>query len=50
MGKKSVEAVNEYKQSGYVSEIYIIDTQLATKETLDSFNGEGGDGNAKKDE
>ena len=42
VGKKSVEAMNEYEETGYVSEIYLIDADIATKENLDSFDVEGG--------
>ncbi len=34
MGRYSVEAMNEYMETGYVSEIYLIDTNLVTKENL----------------
>ena len=43
MGKYAVEAINEYKESGYASEIYMIDTQLIDSTNLDSSTMEGGD-------
>ena len=43
MGQYSVRALNEYKESGYVSEIYLIDTSLVTKESLHASQQEGGD-------
>lgn len=43
MGRRSIEAMNEYKESGYVSEIYLIDTDLVSKDNLDTSDLEGGD-------
>ena len=43
MGQYSVRALNEYKESSYVSEIYLIDTSLVTKESLQTSDVEGGD-------
>ena len=43
MGRRSIEAMNEYKESGYVSEIYLIDTDLVSKDNLDTSDIEGGD-------
>lgn len=43
MGRRSIEAMNEYKESGYVSEIYLIDTDLVSKDNLDTSDFEGGD-------
>ena len=43
MGEYAVEAINEYKESGYASEIYMIDTQLIDSTNLDSSDMEGGD-------
>jgi len=43
MGRCSIEAINEYKEMGYVSEIYLIDTEIITKENMDSLGGMGGD-------
>lgn len=43
MGRRSIEAMNEYKESGYVSEIYLIDTDLVSKDNLDTLDLEGGD-------
>lgn len=43
MGRKSVDALNEYLESGYVSELYMVDTTLADTENLDSFQIEGGE-------
>ena len=43
MGRSSIEAMNEYKESGYVSEIYLIDTDLVSKDNLDTSDLEGGD-------
>ena len=43
MGQKSVEALNEYLESGYVSEFYMIDSKQADAENLDSFETEGGE-------
>ena len=45
LGKTAVSALNEYKESGYVSEIYLIDTQIADYNNINSFDTEGGDGN-----
>lgn len=44
LGKTAVRAMNEYKDSGYVSEIYIIDTKIANFNNIRSFEVEGGDG------
>lgn len=35
IGSYCIEALNEYRQTGYVSEYYSVDTQLITKEILD---------------
>ena len=43
MGEFAVRALNEYKESGYVSDYNYIDTSLVTKESLDSAIQEGGD-------
>ena len=50
MGQYSVRALNEYKESGYVSEIYLIDTSLVTKESLHASEQEGGDADFEEDE
>ena len=50
MGQYSVRALNEYKESGYVSEIYLIDTSLVTKESLHASEQEGGDADVEEDE
>lgn len=42
MGQKSVDAINEYLESGYVSELYLVDTKQADADNLDSFITEGG--------
>ncbi|MBR6404322.1 MAG: substrate-binding domain-containing protein [Eubacterium sp.] len=43
MGQDSVRALEEYKESGYVSAIYLIDTTLITKDSLPTSEEEGGD-------
>ena len=43
MGQKSVDALNEYLESGYVSELYMVDTTLADTENLDSSDRRGED-------
>lgn len=50
MGQYAVEALNEYSDSGYASEMYLIDMNLATKDNLDSFEGEGGDSFVEEDD
>lgn len=43
LGLNAVKAIDEYKESGYVSEIYLIDTKLANSDNIASFNMEGGE-------
>ena len=43
MGRRSIEAMSEYKESGYVSEIYLIDADLVNKDNLSDLAPEGGD-------
>ena len=44
LGKTAVSAMDEYKESGYVSEIYLIDTKIANYDNIHSFDETGGDG------
>lgn len=44
LGKTAIKAMDEYKESGYVSEIYLIDTKLANYNNIRSFDSKGGDG------
>ena len=41
MGKQSVEALHEYNESGYVSEIYVIDEDIINSINIDSVAGGG---------
>ena len=41
LGIRSVKALNEYKESGYVSEMYLIDTLLVTKDNISDFSASG---------
>ena len=50
MGRVSVEALNEYRESGYVSEFYLIDASLVSAETLSGASEEGGQNDAQEDE
>lgn len=50
MGRYSVSALNEYLDSGYVSEIYQIDTSLVGEDDLSSDSAEGGQDDAEEDE
>ena len=50
MGRVSVEALNEYRESGYVSEFYLIDASLVSAETLSGASEEGGQDDAQEDE
>lgn len=40
MGTYCIEALNEYRQTGYVSEYYSVDTKLITKEIIDKEKSE----------
>jgi ribose transport system substrate-binding protein len=42
MGRYSVAALNEYRESGYVSELYFIDIKLLTAADVSADSGEGG--------
>jgi ribose transport system substrate-binding protein len=42
MGRYSVAALDEYRESGYVSELYFIDVSLVTAEDVSADSGEGG--------
>ena len=37
LGEKGVEALNEYRKTGYVSEYYAVDIQIITEENVASF-------------
>ena len=50
MGQNSIKALNEYRESGYASEIYLVNTKLVSKETLSNETVEGGDDNDEEDE
>ena len=41
LGIRSVKALNEYKESGYVSEMYLIDTLIVTKDNISDFSASG---------
>ena len=45
LGMNAVKAIDEYKDTGYVSEIYLIDTKLANSDNITSFEQQGGDEN-----
>ena len=42
MGRYSVAALDEYRESGYVSELYFIDVSLVTSEDVSADSEEGG--------
>ena len=42
LGHDCIEALNEYRESGYVSEFYLIDASLVSAETLSGASEEGG--------
>ena len=44
LGKTAVKALDEYKETGYVSEIYLIDTKIADYDNIQSFVEKEGDG------
>jgi ribose transport system substrate-binding protein len=50
MGRYSVSALNEYLESGYVSEIYLIDTSLVGADDLTPDSEEGGQDDVGEDE
>ncbi len=50
MGKYSVSALNEYLESGYVSDFYFIDTSLVSGDSSSSESGEGGETDAVEDD
>ena len=43
LGRTAVKAIDEYKESGYVSEIYLIDTKRINADNIASFYNEGGE-------
>ena len=42
MGRYSVAALDEYRQSGYVSDLYFIDVSLVTADDVSADSEEGG--------
>ena len=42
MGRYSIAALNEYRESGYVSELYFIDVSLVNADDVSADSGEGG--------
>ena len=50
MGRYAVDALNEYIETGYASEMYLIDMELVNKDNLDSFRGEGGADASEEDD
>lgn len=42
MGRYSIAALNEYRESGYVSELYFIDVSLVNADVVSADSGEGG--------
>ena len=40
IGKYSVEALDEYKETGHVSEYFVVDTSLITKDNVQKYLGE----------